>query len=212
MKILKNKTHDGFSLIEVLVSVLILSIGLLSLAGFNGNLYKNVKYSSDRAKAISSAQILIDKARAEDISLLATGADPGSCADNTPHRIWTISNVAGLPNVKNMAIYVCWTDANNVKQEMSLATQIGITTIATTATPAPTPAPTATPTAAPCSTSKGNYIANATYANGDTVKNLGRKYSCKVAGWCSLNGGGWAYAPGTGTAWQQAWNDEGICE
>jgi len=44
------------------------------------------------------------------------------------------------------------------------------------------------------------------------VKNSGNAYECKpypYTGWC--NGAAWAYAPGTGTYWQDAWTLVGPC-
>jgi hypothetical protein len=44
------------------------------------------------------------------------------------------------------------------------------------------------------------------------VQNTGNKYQCKpypYTGWC--NGAAWAYAPGTGTAWQDAWTLVSSC-
>jgi hypothetical protein len=44
------------------------------------------------------------------------------------------------------------------------------------------------------------------------VKNAGRRYECKewpYSGWC--NGASWAYAPGTGAYWTDAWYDKGAC-
>jgi hypothetical protein len=45
------------------------------------------------------------------------------------------------------------------------------------------------------------------------VQNLGEKYTCIVEGWCSLTGSSavLAYEPGTGSAWQEAWEDSGPC-
>ena len=204
---MRNKSSQlGFSLIEVLISVVILSVGLLALAGFNGNLYKNVRYSNDRAKAITSAQLIIDQARSEDISLLSSGADPGDCTSSSPHRRWTVSNVGTLTNAKNLSIYVCWTDANGIKQETSIATQVGVTTIATAATPVPTGAPTPAPTPATCVASA--YSEGATYATGAEVKNVGRKWKCTTGGWCSQGG---PYVPGVGWAAAGAWTDMGTC-
>ncbi|MFC4892328.1 hypothetical protein ACFPDQ_04625 [Pseudofrancisella aestuarii] len=48
------------------------------------------------------------------------------------------------------------------------------------------------------------YVEGTNYANGDVVKNNETLYSCKVAGWCK--GAAWAYAPGSGSAWSQAWD------
>lgn len=203
--------HSGFSLLEVLISVLILSVGVLALAGFNGNLYKNVRYSNDRAKAMASAQLKIDQARSEDISLLTSGSDSGSCADSTPHRIWTVTNTTTssgtLTNSKDLSIYVCWTDSNGTVQEISLSTQVGVTTIAAAATATPPPS-SATPTPPAAACTADNYVAGTSYANGAVVKNVGRKWACLVSGWCSQGG---PYEPGVGWAASTAWSDQGEC-
>jgi len=50
------------------------------------------------------------------------------------------------------------------------------------------------------------YQDGARYVGGDIVSNNGQDYRCKkgvTSAWCS--GAAWAYAPGTGTAWDQAW-------
>lgn len=48
------------------------------------------------------------------------------------------------------------------------------------------------------------YVAGTAYNAGQLVQNLGSEYRCTVAGWCS-SPSGWAYAPGSGSAWTQAW-------
>ncbi|WP_419205811.1 Ig-like domain-containing protein [Photobacterium leiognathi] len=48
------------------------------------------------------------------------------------------------------------------------------------------------------------------YAAGDLVENNNHKYRCDIAGWCSSSSD-WAYAPGEGQHWSDAWTDLGIC-
>ena len=48
------------------------------------------------------------------------------------------------------------------------------------------------------------YAAGTNYAAGQLVQNAGSEYRCTVAGWCGSTAA-WAYAPGTGAHWQQAW-------
>ncbi len=55
------------------------------------------------------------------------------------------------------------------------------------------------------------YLAGTQYQAGDIVRNVGRKYRCEIAGWCSSTAA-WAYEPGVGTHWQQAWADAGACD
>lgn len=49
------------------------------------------------------------------------------------------------------------------------------------------------------------YVAGASYSTGQLVQNAGSEYQCNIAGWCSSTAA-WAYAPGTGTYWDQAWS------
>jgi|GEM_PF-1369627 len=56
------------------------------------------------------------------------------------------------------------------------------------------------------------YTENGAYVAGSKVKSAGRQYECKeypYSGWC--NGAAWAYAPGTGAYWTDAWYDRGTC-
>ena len=63
----------------------------------------------------------------------------------------------------------------------------------------------------PCS-SIASYIENGNYVPGSKVKNANAQYQCKpypYSGWC--NGAAWAYAPGTGAYWTDAWTLVGSC-
>lgn len=53
------------------------------------------------------------------------------------------------------------------------------------------------------------YVAGTQYHGGDQVTNDGAIFECQseqVAAWCSSSAA-WAYAPGTGIAWQTAWKE-----
>lgn len=56
------------------------------------------------------------------------------------------------------------------------------------------------------------YKENGGYAAGGKVQNAGKQYQCKpypYSGWC--NGSAWAYAPGVGSYWTDAWTLIGSC-
>jgi chitinase len=55
------------------------------------------------------------------------------------------------------------------------------------------------------------YSAGTQYAAGDIVQNAGNAYQCNIAGWCSSSAA-WAYAPGDGAHWQQAWSQTDSCD
>ncbi|WP_076412616.1 Ig-like domain-containing protein [Shewanella sp. UCD-KL12] len=54
------------------------------------------------------------------------------------------------------------------------------------------------------------FVAGTSYQNGNEVENINHKYRCDVAGWCSSNAA-WAYEPGVGDHWSDAWSDLGVC-
>lgn len=63
----------------------------------------------------------------------------------------------------------------------------------------------------PCS-SIPTYKENGGYDAGSKVQNAGKQYQCKpypYSGWC--NGSAWAYAPGVGSYWTDAWTLVGSC-
>lgn len=56
------------------------------------------------------------------------------------------------------------------------------------------------------------YVENGGYIAGSKVKNNNSRYECKswpYSGWC--NGSAWAYAPGEGAYWMDAWTFAGSC-
>jgi len=56
------------------------------------------------------------------------------------------------------------------------------------------------------------YAENSGYTLGSKVANDGHRYECKpwpYSGWC--NGASWAYEPGNGAYWMDAWTDLGPC-
>lgn len=91
-------------------------------------------------------------------------------------------------------------------------------TLIVTATRTQGPTTTATVTRTPTATSDNSgscagvpqYSAGTSYTVGQNVQNVGNKYRCTVAGWCSSTAA-WAYAPGTGSYWTQAWSLVGAC-
>ncbi|MCO6413924.1 MAG: type IV pilus modification protein PilV [Thiogranum sp.] len=87
-----NRTQSarGFTLIEILVSVLILSIGLLGLASLQANGLKNNYGAYARSQAIILANDMADRIRANPTaassglynSILTPASDPGCKAGN----------------------------------------------------------------------------------------------------------------------------------
>ncbi|MCG7499320.1 Ig-like domain-containing protein [Vibrio sp. Of7-15] len=55
-----------------------------------------------------------------------------------------------------------------------------------------------------------SYLAGSVYAANDLIQHQNQKYRCEVGGWCSSDSA-WAYEPGKGEYWQEAWSPLGAC-
>jgi len=75
--------QSGFTLIEVMVSVLVLSIGLVGVAALQGVSLKNTQSAFMRSQATALAYDLADRMRANVISAKTGLYDPGTAAKVT---------------------------------------------------------------------------------------------------------------------------------
>lgn len=110
-----NKTQSGFTLLEVMVAIVVLSLGLLGLAGLQAASLRNNQTAYYRGIATQQAYDMADRIRANlagvrvgNYSNLATGLPAGNpdcfAAVCTPaniaiadHRQWNTVNAALLP-------------------------------------------------------------------------------------------------------------------
>ena len=64
LKILRRKHQQGSSLLEVLISVVVISIGLLGVAGLQLASMKNIQSSSERSMAVLLSYSIVERMRA----------------------------------------------------------------------------------------------------------------------------------------------------
>ena len=136
---------------------------------------------------------------------------------NTPTRTPTRTNTPSGPTATRTRTN---TPSGSTATRTRTNTPSSLTNTPTrTATRTNTPSgPTATRTLTPTATSGSGgscsgvpqYVAGTSYSAGQIVQNVGNRYSCTIAGWCSSTAA-WAYAPGTGTYWTDAWALVGPC-
>ncbi len=104
---------DGFTLIEILVALIILSVSLLALAGLMVTTTKNNSFGNHMTEAATLAQDKLEELRAirwENISEgLNTDQQNGSTGNNYT-RDW---NVATNGSLKTISITIRWQDRAN---------------------------------------------------------------------------------------------------
>ena len=96
-----TRPRAGFTVTEVVVAVMILSIGVLGLAGTSGAVARQMGGSADMTRAASRAA-----SRLERLSGLSTcpGTTPvsGSATSNTVVERWTVRGAGGMSLTANV--------------------------------------------------------------------------------------------------------------
>lgn len=131
------KNNSGFSLIEVLVSLVILSVGLIGTGKFQVALLKNSSDVESRSQAINIAQQKIEEIKSyesltayDDIkssdTLIAEALSAGSTLDfstagiNTTYNLnWTVVENTN-PNYVHIEVVVTWNERNGAPQQVKL--------------------------------------------------------------------------------------------
>ena len=91
---MKMKTNTGFTLIEVLISMLILAIGLLGLAGLQATGIRNNLSAYNRSQATQLAYDMADRMRANVTNSGALGASVYITMDPDDAAVQATCNVA----------------------------------------------------------------------------------------------------------------------
>ncbi len=115
----RSKRPKGFSLIEVLIALVILSITLLGIAGLMVTTTRSNSYGNHMTEAVTFAQDKLEELRVTPRDLIVSNFDDVQGSTGMSYRrTWTIS---GLPNPtppptdlqKGITITVSWNNNNN---------------------------------------------------------------------------------------------------
>jgi len=106
------KRSKGFSMIEVLVALVILSIALLALAGLMVTTTKNNSFGNHMTEAATFAQDKLEELRVTEWVDIAGNADTTVSSGITYNRTWTVVPTPAIPNdiMKEITITVTWND------------------------------------------------------------------------------------------------------
>lgn len=138
--------NTGFAILEVLISVLIVSFGVLALAKFQANLHANQDTATHRTQAQGLGMEVVNKVAAqEDPSAYPAGTDSVTAKSTQYTRDWTVQpDVMGSTLVE---VKVSWTNSRGQNDFVQLATLVAKDTLTEQAklVASPTPPMTGTP-------------------------------------------------------------------
>lgn len=105
--------QSGFTLLEVLVAMLVLSIGLLGLAGLMASSMRNNQSAYHSTQATWLAYDILDRMRANNVVALAGGyaaastiGSPASCSTTAPSGSVAAQDIGGWKNMIACALPV----------------------------------------------------------------------------------------------------------
>ena len=118
MKIKINRNVRGFSLIEVMIAVIVLAVGLLSLAALQGELFRAGAEAKARANAATIAQQVIEDARSFSFLSEPEAGYVLNTYDSLASDDWEVTGVSGVDfAVDREVVRYRWNAADGEFQE-----------------------------------------------------------------------------------------------
>ena len=106
---IKNNRDSGFTLIEVLIAIVILSVGLLGMAALTVGIINGNKFSNGLTTATTLAQDKMEDIRRQDYSDVA---DEAKAACPSPHAAYNrrvdVDDGSPAANMKTITVTVWW--------------------------------------------------------------------------------------------------------
>jgi type IV pilus assembly protein PilV len=107
---LKSKTQCGFTLIEILVSMAIFSIGVLGFAMSTISVTQGNQRSYNIAMANALAQDKLEELKALPATLASGGPVTNTISGQSFSRSWTVTANSPISGMHKIDVTVTWTD------------------------------------------------------------------------------------------------------
>ena len=115
---IRMKDQKGFTLMEVMISVIILSVALLALAGLQIISIRGNSFGGTMTEAITLARDKIEDLKRDDWDNVATGEDTQVARGINYARNWAVQMVG---QTKEVTVTISWDSGNH---QVSLATTL----------------------------------------------------------------------------------------
>ena len=106
--------EEGFTLIEIMITLVILSIGLTALAGLQVSAIKGNTFSKRMTAAVSIANEKLEQMKDTDYANILSESSTQITRSNMRFtRQVTVTNNSPLANTKTVNVTVTWSDGSN---------------------------------------------------------------------------------------------------
>lgn len=120
-----HRADAGFSLLEIFVALLILSVGLLFLAmvQLSALTGRSPSPSPGERVATNLAQVALDRLAAVPWEELASAGDSMTTGGTTYYRVWQVRADAEIPALKTVTVWCSWRHGEGPWRQVVLVTQ-----------------------------------------------------------------------------------------
>ena len=118
-------SQNGFTLLEVLVAIVILTIGLLGTAGLTTGVIRGNHYSKNVTSATAAGQTMLESVKSSGYTNATSANFPNdtvTMGGMTFTRTTTITNSSPAANMKTVSVTVSWTESKNTARSVNLQT------------------------------------------------------------------------------------------
>jgi type IV pilus assembly protein PilV len=115
-----GRFQAGFTLIEVVVSMMILTVGIMASLVMMNAARKAIAYGKNRTEAAGLARAKMEEERALSFEALVSGPDRGEETINGFRRDWTVRRGTPGPRLATVRVSVAWTDPGNQSHRVTL--------------------------------------------------------------------------------------------
>jgi type IV pilus assembly protein PilV len=118
-------SQDGFTLLEVLVAIVILTIGLIGTAGLTTSIIRGNHFSKNVTSATAAAQTQLESVKSGGYAYAVAANFPNDSVimgGMTFARQTTITANSPATNMKTISVTVNWTESNNTARSVNLQT------------------------------------------------------------------------------------------
>ena len=119
-----NRRQDGFTIIEVLIAVVMLSIGVLALASSAGGITRMMSSGQRKTRSFALASTVIETLRQATRTSAGCTAVPasGSRSQNEISATWTFSNPGAINNTHVVEVRLSYPVGPRIKGDTVFAT------------------------------------------------------------------------------------------
>jgi len=100
----------GFTLIEVVVAIVLLTFGVLASASLTAALMRSNRGVTNRTRATETLRLKVEDLQSQSYFQTASGNDAATIGGITFNRSWTVTANSPAANLKTVTLTVTWGD------------------------------------------------------------------------------------------------------